>query len=344
MNKILVIQTGKLGDMVCTTPVFRAIKNKYPNSQLFVSGDKINKEVLAGNPYINEYIFSNEISAKKIRNLKLDIAILLNPNPNILKSLILGNIKKIIVPKIVGGFSPYNTKIYKILSLFVTTIPHRMGHYAPQEYLNMLRKIDIETSDTKKELFFTQEAKEKIIKLIKIGDNKIKIGISPSAGNKIKNWGGKNFAYLADNLYKKNNVEIYIIGSERDKEEVNEMISNLSPDTQYNSLLNKLNIDELKAFISLIDVFISVDTGPIYIAEAFNVATIDIVGPMDENEQPPVGEKNLIVFDKNRKRPQIHIMNARVYNQEEALKQINNISVGSVLNEYNKLESLLNRS
>ena len=37
----------------------------------------------------------------------------------------------------------------------------------------------------------------------------------------------------------------------------------------------------------MVHLFISVDTGPIYIAEAFNVPTVDIVGPVDENVQPP---------------------------------------------------------
>ena len=33
LNSALVIEMGKLGDMVCTTPMFRAIKNKYPKCE-----------------------------------------------------------------------------------------------------------------------------------------------------------------------------------------------------------------------------------------------------------------------------------------------------------------------
>ena len=65
----------------------------------------------------------------------------------------------------------------------------------------------------------------------------------------------------------------------------------LNPETQFVNTDGLFSLDELKALIQRLSLFISVDTGPIYIAEAFDVPTIDIIGPMDENEQPPRGEK-----------------------------------------------------
>ena len=35
-KKIIVMQTAKLGDMVCATPMLRAIKEKYPQAKVFV--------------------------------------------------------------------------------------------------------------------------------------------------------------------------------------------------------------------------------------------------------------------------------------------------------------------
>src|SRR3989338_4216900 len=55
-KKIAIMQTAKLGDMVCSTAMFRAVKEKYPESRLFVIGNKINKEVLEGNPDVDEYL------------------------------------------------------------------------------------------------------------------------------------------------------------------------------------------------------------------------------------------------------------------------------------------------
>ena len=91
----------------------------------------------------------------------------------------------------------------------------------------------------------------------------------------------------------------------------------------------KFSIDELKALIAQAGLFISVDTGPLYIAEAFGVPTVDIVGPMDEREQPPIGEHHKVVVPP-RTAAAIHIMNARVYDEQEARRQIEAISVEMV--------------
>ncbi len=56
-QKILIAQTTtNLGDMVCTTPVFRAIKKAYPNARLYVLGTRKNKELLEGNTDVDVYI------------------------------------------------------------------------------------------------------------------------------------------------------------------------------------------------------------------------------------------------------------------------------------------------
>ncbi len=81
--------------------------------------------------------------------------------------------------------------------------------------------------------------------------------------------------------------------------------------------------------------FISVDTGPIYIAEAFGIPTIDIVGPMDENEQPPRGPMHRIV--RTDAAPVIHIMNSRVYDAAKARKAIEDITVDMVVREFDTM-------
>jgi len=105
-------------------------------------------------------------------------------------------------------------------------------------------------------------------------------------------------------------------------------------------LTGRINIDELKAVVARLDLFISADTGPIYIAEAFQVPTVDIVGPVDEKEQPLIGLRNLIVVAK-RKRPELKVMNARFYNEEEARRQVEEIKLEKVINKFEELLKVL---
>lgn len=337
---VIVILTGKLGDVVCCTPVLRMIRTYLPNTRIIAQ--KTTRPILSDSGLVDEYIdFEEKMGAvERIKKYKADAAFVTGPSFIPTALLYLSGIPLVVAPKVEGGFCPFETKPYKILQQLIAVFPYRMGEYAPRERLRALEAIGIVSSDTKKHLGYSKKAEEKVMKFLENSNVNIKhdfiVGISPSAGNKIKNWGGKKFAQLADYIYQKHSAKIIIIGSEIDKYEVKEMINTLNPDTKVINAFNMFDIDELKAIISKMNILIAVDTGSIYIAEAFNVATIDIVGPVDDREQPPVGEKHKIVKIENRI-PEVHILNARLYNKIEARRQIDEISVDMVIEKFNEL-------
>lgn len=316
IERILVIQGGKLGDMVCTTPVFRALKYKYPKAVLVVAGDSVNREIIRGLPYVDEYILLSELSVSRIKALSIDTSVLLTPNPNILWNLLRARIQKIIVPKVVGGFSPYATKKYRLLSLLATRVPHRMHHYAPGEYLKMLEPLGVTTSETAKELTVSPEALTKAGQLFELVLGKKKVAIAPGAGNTIKEWPPENFNAVARHFAQMGNV-IVIIGGMKDRALADKVKIGIPADSVIDTV-GSLTLEELKAVVKGVDLFISADTGPIYIAEAFGVPTVDIVGPVDEREQPPQGPKHIVIVPPNRKKPELFVLNARVYNREAA--------------------------
>lgn len=335
--KIFIIQSAKLGDMICTTPVFRAVKEKYPTANLIVAGNAINAAIVENNEDVDEYVvISNSISSvyEQIKKTDPDVVVSMTPFVEGLIAALISFRKKIIFPKIVGGYSPLQTLRYRVLSFFITTVPHRMGTYAPREYLKLLEPLDIFAENTKKHIYFSSQSKIKVDnKLAEWGikQNDVFVGISPAAGNKIKQWPAERFAQVADNVFEQKKAKIVIIGSKNDKKEVQEMISRVSPQTKVINACEEFSIDELKALIGRMSVFISVDTGPIYIAEALGVPTVDIIGPIDEREQPPIGPQHKIVLPKNRVKPELYVMNARTYNKKEATRQVESISVEDVL-------------
>ena len=343
-KKIIIIQTAKLGDMVCTTPMFRAVKEKYPKAKVLVIGNRVNKEILGGNTDVDGYlVYENSFwkLLKKIKNEKADFACDTNPNLVGLALLYLAGVPLIASPVIENGFSPVETRLYKILRKFVVAVPHRMGNYAPREYLRLLEPLGIFSENTKKHLFYSKQAESKIKKFF--DENNIKaendflVGISPSVGNKIKEWNLNNFVKLADYISSHYRAKIVIIGGGNETGRATEMAEFLNPETQFVNTDGLFSLDELKALIQRLSLFISVDTGPIYIAEAFDVPTIDIIGPMDENEQPPRGEKRKIVKLENREKPALHIMNAIEYDYKEARRQIEEITLEMVIEKLNEL-------
>ncbi len=60
MEKILVVTVNWLGDAIMTTPVFKALKGKFPKSHVGVLAVERAKAVFDDNPYIDEVIVFDE--------------------------------------------------------------------------------------------------------------------------------------------------------------------------------------------------------------------------------------------------------------------------------------------
>ena len=344
-KKIVIVQGAKLGDMVCTTPIFRAIKQQYPTCEVIVVGDSVNEKLLENHPDVDRYIVWRKNNfwsvVSKLRHEQADFGCIPLPSLQGLTLLILGKIKSISAPKIIGGFAPYETAPYRFIRKFAIAVPHKNGECAPREYLRLLEPIGIKTEDTAKRLAFSPEAKTRVEKLLR--ENNVNtetdfiVGIIPGVGgDPLKLWSAEKFASVADYLTKKNNAKILLIGAGKDQSAVEKTLSFCKPETETVNLLDRLTIDELKALISSISLLISADTGPVYIAEAFGTPTIDILGPVDEKVQPPRGKLHRVVFAP-RKRAMLAVVDNFPPDIAEARRQSEAITVEMVTREIDDL-------
>lgn len=324
---IVVVQMANLGDMICTTPVFHALRRRYPEAKIWVIGNLANKNVLEGNPDIDGFFpfpSSHRAACRLFIQLKPDTALVTSAYFNAVAALYLTGVPLIVAPRIVGGISPYQTGLYRKILRYVRIVEHRMHHYAPREYLRLLEPLGIYADDTTKRL-----GKAPSVKRIDVPGS-LYIGIAPGAGNKLKRWSPKKFAQVANYLVKKYGATVVLIGGEGDLDVVIDLLDGVEHSAAILNMVGKCTMDELKALISKLHLFISSDTGPIYIAEAFGIPTIDIVGPVDEREQPPQGDIHLIIKDEHRTSPTMFVMNDRPTDLYETARQSDAISVAQV--------------
>jgi ADP-heptose:LPS heptosyltransferase len=329
-DRILVVQMAKLGDMVCTTPVFHAIKKRYPDATVTAMGNAINQELLSGNADIDDYLVFDGIRSAygRIKGGQFDAAVIVVPDIISAMLAYLAHVPLVIVPRVVGGYSPFESVWYRslrsIAGLAVEDL--RMGVYTPLEYVHLLRPLGIEEDDTTKHLVYSDAAKTKAESLF-AGVSGMRVGMSPSAGNKYKNWGPQRFAELAEKISANIPSTIVLFGGTRDQEETRQMKERLPSSVRCLDLSEQLSLDELKAAIAQLDVFIAVDTGPIYLAEAFGVPTVDILGPVAEGEQAPVGEWHVVVPPPGPRIPQMWNMNVHGHDETEMRRQIDSTTV-----------------
>lgn len=344
VRTVLVVQGAQIGDMVCTTPVFRAIKRAYPNCRLVVVGSEINKTTLEGNPDVDEYVLWTERVEElipRIRAMRPDYGCTMSPNFPALALMYLAGIPTIAVPKVVGGWSPYETKPYRLTRHIAHVVEHRMGHYVPREYLRMLEPLGIHAVDTIKYVYATprawKAAKERL------EGTGVAVALFPSAGNPVKRWPPERFAEVADYLIDTYGVTIYICGTNTTEYEAEIICSTVKRKDKVRNLTGLQDLDETKAFMGVVDLVVAVDTGPIFFAEAHGTATVDIVGPVDEREQPPNdGVRHRVVLDPNRGEPELHCMNARKIDVERATEQIQAVTVTMVTDVLDQVMSVVN--
>jgi heptosyltransferase-2 len=342
-QKIIIVQGARLGDMVCTTPLFCSIKATYPTTKVTVVGDAVNEKLLAGHPDIDNYIvwkdnFSEVLA--KLRAERADYGFVCLPSLEGLALLILSGTRFVAAPKISGGVSPYETSTYRSLLSLVHIVPHYFDHYAPREYLRLLEPIDIVTEDTTKKLTFSPEAlmgARKTLQAAGVMPGEKLVGILPGVGGlSFKVWAPEKFAKIADYVTERYGARVIILGSGKNADAVNATISKIAPQTNAVNLFDKLSLDELKALISTLTLFVSADTGPMYIAEAFGVPTVDIVGPIKEQVQPPRGKKHKVVF-VTRERGMVGIVDSIAPDMDEARRQSDEITVEMVTTAIDEL-------
>ena len=340
-STVAIIHTGKLGDMVCATPMIQALVSAQQGFVCCVASNSINKEILAHNTSVGQFIVwpkSLFEKVKSLRRVKPNVVCITTPNFDSLVAAIFSGAHKIIAPNVVGGYSPYMTIAYRILLSRVVHVPFFMNEYVPQQYINLLAPLGIISQDTTKKVFYSNEAL-KFAQIIIKKDHNRAIGLALGAGNDIKQWPIKKFVELTRELLRRNITDIvYIFGGAKEKDIIQDFRNHFSTQELERIIsVSDVSIDELKACISRLDLFVGVDTGPIYIAEAFNIPLVDIIGPVSEKEQPPQGPNARLVYLRDRKKPEIHIMNSRVYNVAEARRQIEEITVEMVLKAIDEL-------
>ncbi|HYF29309.1 MAG TPA: glycosyltransferase family 9 protein [Candidatus Paceibacterota bacterium] len=340
-QRVIVVQQAKLGDMICTTPVFAALKRTYTDLHLAVMGNRVNEDVLRGNPHVDRYlVFTDFRSAlKEVRKGGFDTGIVTGPDFVSIALLILAGVGCVIAPSIEKGVTPLANSLYRSLLRFVVSLPHEEGTYAPGQYLRLLEPLGIHTTDTTKVLAYTPSAHATAATYLKsIGERpKLLVGMTPSAGNTVKEWPPERFAAIADHLISTYGAKVIVLGTKAERSKIDAMLEQVKEKQDVIDAGGRFDIEELKALIAALDLFIAADTGPMYIAEAFKVPTVDIVGPVDERIQPPQGPLHRVVIPPRSRPAQVTVLNAKWYDREEARKQAEATTVAAVIREVDDL-------
>jgi heptosyltransferase-3 len=331
-QKILIVRTDRIGDVVLSLPLAELIKQKYPSCVVAYFLREYTSPLLNGNPFIDEVIIADESEGKillkenlnKIKAKSFDTCVVVNPTLKISLLMFMAGIKN----RIGTGYRWYsflfNRKVFE----------HRK--YAEKhelEYnIRLLKKMDIDISYFSKSIEFhlsvDDNSSGKVNTLLMQGGykrgDKIVI-VHPGSGGSSVDLPKEKFIELTLKLSEIKNLTIVVTGSKNETQlckefEINKSIINLS---------GQLDISLLKALIKKADLFISNSTGPIHIAAAFGVYIIGFYPKILSCSQKRWGPytKNKTIFT-----PTIDCSNC-TREQCKKLNCMNSIDIGRVFDE-----------
>lgn len=335
IKKILVVpQLTRIGDLICSTPAFRALKESFPQSKISVLVSKKASGIIANNKDIDELIEIEEYQGhflglvRKLREEHFDAGISLSGTA--LSSLLFfyGLIPTRV--KLTRRPRPLMETCTDILNTCTKKYEH--GTYIPSFYMTLLECVGASSKSLEKSVYTTKGGDIKVRTFLKengIQQGSTVIGVSISAGyNKTKEWGIEKYEELFTKIHKNHSTVFIIIGTESDRVRIRELSSKTDAHV---ALALDFSLSELPSLFKVFNLFISGDTGPMHIADALNIPLIDIIGPVCDGELTPRGDNVIIVKSEPQVEPTIFAfkMNGNKEKEKEALE---NTSVESVLN------------
>jgi heptosyltransferase II len=300
-REILLIQTAKIGDFICTTPLFREIKHRYPQCRLSILLHPINAPLVAQNPHIDVTLCYQPADYRGLRGkLKLlnllqahrfDTTICVSPNlAFMLIPLWAGIPRRLAILPNYGGAS------YRMAAPFLSAgEPHVSGRLVLETEFRLLRALDIQAASFDKEVYATPEAASKVAAWLPatVSHRKL-IGIGLSSGNKLKELGTEKLCRLIPPLLQNTGNSVVLIGAATDREQGEEIMQLLVNDRIVNSA-GAFSLAELPALLSRLALYIGVDSGITYMADALKIPLIDIMGPSDADDQRPTGNNAFVL-------------------------------------------------
>ena len=276
--RILLVRNDKIGDLVLATPAIRALRETYPKSYIAMLVNDYARDVVVGNPDIDEVIVEhkgelNEFLKllKEVKGRRFDVAIILFPFFRTALLALLGRIPL----RISTGFKFYQFFFNRLIYLRRSKgVKHEIDYN-----LDLVRLIGADTINKKPCIPVSREDEEYVDRFLKgIGmkNDDILIGLNPGSGFSARKWREEYFGELAVIFKQRLGAKVLILWGP-DERELAEKVLKLSNGTA--ELAFETKIKQLASLIKRCNLIVTNNTGPMHIAAAVGAPMVELFDP-----------------------------------------------------------------
>lgn len=290
-GNILLIQLGEIGDVVLSTPTFRAVKETYPYSRLSALVRKPCASLLETDPNLDEIIEVTKSGRKisevgrenidlvrRLRRARYDLAVDLRTGDR-------GTILAFLTgaPSRIARWDPGQPfwRGWMLTRLLPDQPPGPPTvHPGADHSLRLVRALGIDTTDSTPRLGVSGNASERIQELLRsigVSAEERWVTINPCSRRKYKEWVHDRWAEVADDLWNRHRLSAIFVGAPEEAGTAEEIVHRCAG--RAFNLAGKTSLGELAALLARSTLHIGVDSAPPHIAAAVGAPVVTIFGP-----------------------------------------------------------------
>lgn len=308
MNILVVRQHNQIGDMLCSLSLYKAIKKKYPNSNITLVASKTNYPIPFSeiNPFVDRVLIYDKSSIKTIlrfykqlRDRKYDYAFVPSTIKNSRTSHIINFLSGAKIRVGVNSIDGIKNKSAFLLNLkgnFNWTNKHQLIRNLE---IARLAGFDLTDEEIREIRFnFTEEdlssAKKFLRECFPDSSKKI-IAFHPGAGKTANTYPIEKFLQLIKKVSEHYNNYVLITSGWTDDSIITKITTELVNVSIDYKVVHNLPVKKLAAILSLVDLYITNDTGTMHIAGFSGTKIISLFGPTNPLEWAPVNQNSFYV-------------------------------------------------
>ena len=297
-NILVVVGFPGIGDLLVAVPVFRLLRQSFPQARLYLTirNQPAQREVLKGNPYIDEIIIFDK--RRRGINLSASIKLLRQWRRRHFDCIvILHHARRYGLLAWLAGAEirlGYNTKGWRF---FLTNVSQAQNfQHETLNLLEVVKPLGIKSENLDLEFWLRLEDKIKAENWLKEKEIKDFIIIHPVGGWWGRRWPGENYSKLADYIIKELKLDVVFTGVAGEKKEIEEIVK-LMREKPFVAA-GDFTIKELASLYEKAKLFIGTDTGAAHIASAVSLPILVMFGPQDPRRWKPQGESVQTIYKR----------------------------------------------
>ena len=283
--KILIERFSSFGDVVLTTPIIKAIKEKYPEAIIDFIVYDIFSEGILNHPEIRNVVIFEKKNSKNKKYINSMVERLSQEKYDFIIDLHSKFLSIIIGKKLSNKNTKYlrykKRKWWKTLLVKAKLIPYNVDCTIVESYFTALSKMGINFDEKyikqglgdNLEFYIDKKVEQEIVQKYNLKNRKYLV-LAPGDSKFTKKWPYYN--ELAQKILKNSDFDIFVVGGKEDFEKVEE-----DKEKRIINLCGKINFKESGVILKYSKLAVTNDSGPFHIARAVKAKTYVFFGPTD---------------------------------------------------------------